>query len=79
MAMYLSMFIDHIVATDMPDNITMIFKITKRNMQLPFPVILVSKNTVKVKLAIPPIATSMQERIAMRKLEIFFLNCEDIE
>lgn len=81
MAIYLSMFIEDKTAVDIPDNITTSFKITpKRNKQLPFPVILISKSAVNIELTLHPIAMSMlMERIVMRKQERFFHNCEDFK
>ena len=70
----------YIVANDIPDNIITSFEITKRSMQFPFPMIVVSKNTIKIKLTILGLQRRWsKERIAMRRLEIIFLKCEDFE
>ena len=79
MAIYISMSIEDKTAVNIPDNIATSFKLTKSNKQLSFPMILISKNAVNIELTMPPIAMSMLERIAMRKQERSFLNCEDFE
>ena len=62
MAIYLSMFIEDKTAVDIPDNITTSFKITpKRNKQLPFPVILISKSAVNIELTLHPIVNAHGE------------------